>query len=83
MTFYDIIKGLDWEQETKSIYSKTAGDVQKALSKGGKLNGEDFSKAWIEHNDIVMGGTLVLEMGPVPSDWGTALLPPSKSEMER
>jgi len=47
-----------------------------------KLNGENFSKAWIEHNDIVMGGTLILEMGPAPSGWGAELLPPSKSDQE-
>ncbi|MBN2165289.1 MAG: 2-iminoacetate synthase ThiH [Marinilabiliaceae bacterium] len=42
MTFYDIIKNLDWEQETRSIFSKTAADVQKALTKSGNIDGEDF-----------------------------------------
>ncbi|WP_107823765.1 GH92 family glycosyl hydrolase [Mangrovibacterium marinum] len=47
-----------------------------------KLNGNDFPKAWLEHNDIVVGGTLILEMGPAPSSWGAALPPPSKSDQE-
>lgn len=41
MEFYDTIKDLDWEQVTKTIYSKTEKDVEKALSKE-YLTIEDF-----------------------------------------
>ncbi len=48
-----------------------------------QLNGEDYTKAWIEHRDIVRGGTLIIEMGSEPSgQWGTEILPPSKSNQE-
>ena len=33
MEFYDTIKDLDWDEVTRSVYSKTDRDVQKALSK--------------------------------------------------
>lgn len=61
--------------------------VAKNLSEKNKyivsatLNGKPISKSWIEHQDIVGGGKLVLEMGESPSTtWGTAILPPSKSD---
>jgi len=61
--------------------------VAKNLSEKNKyivsatLNGKPYSKSWIEHQDIVDGGSLVLEMGESPSiTWGTAILPPSKSD---
>lgn len=41
MEFYDTIKDLIWEDMTKSIYSKTKNDVERALSKEF-LNMEDF-----------------------------------------
>ncbi len=45
------------------------------------LNGKPLSKSWIEHQDIVDGGGLILEMGESPSTtWGAANLPPSKSD---
>ncbi len=40
-TFYDIIKTLDWDEVTKSIYAKTEYDVIRALSKK-HLDIEDF-----------------------------------------
>jgi predicted alpha-1,2-mannosidase len=47
------------------------------------LNGVRYEKAWIEHNDIVNGGELILEMGSVPSvNWGTKIVPPSKSDVK-
>jgi predicted alpha-1,2-mannosidase len=41
------------------------------------LNGKPFGQAWIEHRDIVAGGTLVFVMGPRPSPWGAGVLPPA------
>jgi predicted alpha-1,2-mannosidase len=41
------------------------------------LNGKLWDKAWFQHEDIINGTELVLIMGPEPSDWGKASLPPS------
>lgn len=43
----------------KNIY------VQKVL-----LNGEPVNRTWIDHNDIVKGGTLDVYFGKKPSKWG-------------
>jgi putative alpha-1,2-mannosidase len=46
------------------------------------LNGVRYEKAFIEHADIVNGGELILEMGAVPTvNWGTKIVPPSKSDV--
>ena len=34
-----------------------------------KLNGEPYTKGYIEHRDIAAGGELILEMGPGPKTW--------------
>ncbi len=39
--------------------------VQRAL-----LNGRGYTKSYIDHADIIKGGTLELFMGPEPSDFG-------------
>ncbi|MBN2652315.1 MAG: GH92 family glycosyl hydrolase [Spirochaetales bacterium] len=37
------------------------------------LNGKSYNKAWIHHDDIISGSTLILEMGPNPNkEWGAA-----------
>ena len=51
----------------KNIYIKSAS-----------LNGKTFNQAWIEHQDIINGGELVLDMDSKPSAWGMQILPPSK-----
>ena len=48
-----------------------------------KLNGEDYNKSWIEHEDIAKGGELVLTMGSKPSKWGTQTPPPSKTQRSK
>lgn len=45
-----------------------------------RLNGESYDKTWIEHADIVKGGVLTLTMGASPLEWGTEVVPPSKSD---
>lgn len=39
--------------------------IQKAT-----LNGKAYNKCYLMHEDVVRGGTLVLEMGSQPSRWG-------------
>ncbi len=63
------------------ILAKNRSPKNKYIQ-SAELNGKDFPKAWLEHQNIVMGGTLILEMGPAPSKWGAELLPPSKSDQE-
>ena len=41
--------------------------IQQAI-----FNGEPLSKAWVLHRELIKGGTLELELGPVPNkDWGS------------
>jgi len=35
------------------------------------LNGNVLSRTFLNHNEIIEGGTIFYEMGPSPSDWGT------------
>jgi predicted alpha-1,2-mannosidase len=42
------------------------------------LNGRALGRAWLRHDEIAGGGTLVLRMGPRPSRWGATELPPSE-----
>ncbi len=48
--------------------------VQSAL-----LNGESHDKPFIEFEDLERGGELILEMGDIPSEWGSGQRPPSYS----
>jgi predicted alpha-1,2-mannosidase len=50
---------------SKNIYIKSA-----------KLNGIAFEQAWINHDTLVNGGRLVLEMDDKPSGWGSRIPPP-------
>lgn len=36
-----------------------------------RLNGQPYSRSYLMYSDIVSGGTLELDMGPQPSDFGT------------
>jgi predicted alpha-1,2-mannosidase len=63
-----------------TIIAKNFSDKNTTI-KSAILNGKPYNKAWIEHQDIVTGGVLVLEMDAQPSAlWGKDLLPPSKSD---
>ncbi|HEY4350438.1 MAG TPA: GH92 family glycosyl hydrolase [Paraburkholderia sp.] len=46
------------------------------------LNGKPLDNAWFRHAQIAGGGTLELTMGPVPTDWGTRVPPPSMSDAQ-
>lgn len=62
-----------------TISAKDLSETNKYI-KAATLNGKPYNKAWIEHQEIVNGGVLVLEMDAAPSNsWGTELVPPSKS----
>ena len=38
-----------------------------------QLDGRPLDRAWLTHEEIAHGGTLVLQMGPRPSGWATEL----------
>jgi predicted alpha-1,2-mannosidase len=51
------------------IASKSS--AQNKYIQSAKMNGKPLSGPWFTHDDIVGGGTLVLEMGPKPNkSWG-------------
>ena len=37
-----------------------------------KIDGVPYEKSWISVGDIMKGGEILFEMGPSPSDWGSA-----------
>ena len=47
------------------------------------LNGRPLNRTWFTHEDLVNGGTLVLEMGDRPNrQWGLESPPPSAADMQ-
>jgi putative alpha-1,2-mannosidase len=47
--------------------------AQNKYIQSAVLNGKPWNKPWFAHADIANGGTLVLEMGPLPNkQWGSA-----------
>ena len=41
-----------------------------------QLNGRPIERAWLRHDEVARGGTLVLQMGPRPSRWAKGAPPP-------
>lgn len=61
---------IDVEGGTFTIKAEGAGDGKRYIQ-SAKLNGRDYSKAFLSHADLVAGGELVLEMGDRPNQaWG-------------
>ena len=55
---------------TFRIVAKGASDDNKYIQRA-KLNGETLDAPWIRHGQLMEGGVLELEMGPLPNkDWG-------------
>ena len=54
---------------------------EKVCIQSAKLNGEAYTKNWIDHSFFLNGGTLDLVLGETESSWGTRQedLPPSLS----
>ena len=42
-----------------------------------KVNGKQWNKSWLSHDDIANGGTLEFVLGSEPALWDTGDLPPS------
>ena len=66
------------------LEAKNASEENKYIQ-SATLNGIPWNKPWFEHKDLVMGGKLVLIMGPTANrNWGSAVgdAPPSAEKME-
>jgi predicted alpha-1,2-mannosidase len=49
---------------------------QNKYIQSASLNGESINRAWISHDEVVNGGTLILHMGPRPNkSWGIEEIP--------
>ncbi len=69
--------------ENGKIFNIEAPDLSNdnKYIKSAQLNGKNFNQAWITHNDIENGGTLILNMQKKDnSEWGNINLPQSLSE---
>ena len=42
-----------------------------------EFNGAPLTRPWLRGNEVHHGGSLCIELGPEPSDWGTLERPPS------
>lgn len=75
------IKQSTLHQENGKDFTITAKNFSAANTfiKAAWLNGKPLNQSWLEHEEIVKGGELVLEMDSKPGDWGTKVLPPSMS----
>jgi predicted alpha-1,2-mannosidase len=69
-SYYHQENGKDFKVTAKGLSDKNI------YIKSARLNGKAFNQAWIDHDDILKGGELVLEMDAKPSAWGTQILPP-------
>ncbi|RKF57504.1 putative secreted glycosidase [Erysiphe neolycopersici] len=67
------VKNINFDPEYKNIYIQSA-----------TLNGEIYTKNWIDHSFFTEGKELVLTLGSKESSWGTAIkdLPPSLGEYQ-
>lgn len=62
------------ETGTFTIIARNAGGDNRFV-RSARLNGKVLDRAWIRHWEILRGGTLVLEMGDKPSEWGRREMP--------
>jgi hypothetical protein len=61
--------------ENGKIFKITANKVSKKnfYIQSATLNGKDYTKSYISHNDIINGGHLHFEMGSLPNkNWGSS-----------
>ncbi len=61
--------------ENGHVFRITANGVsaRNRYIQSATLNGEDYTRSWIAHADIMQGGHLHFEMGPRPNrDWGSS-----------
>lgn len=67
----------------KFTVEATNASKENKYIQSAKLNGEVLNHTWFTHDDLINGGTLVLEMGNRPNkSWGLESPPPSASDMQ-
>jgi predicted alpha-1,2-mannosidase len=72
-----------WDNKSFTVIAKNNSPENKYIQ-SATLNGKPLNKPWIEHSDIVNGGTLIFEMGPEPDKtWGSSpkCAPPLMTEL--
>jgi putative alpha-1,2-mannosidase len=63
-----------------SLYSNIKSDsLLDSDVQGVKINGRSIDRAFLWHDEIVNGGSLVFDMGSKPAAWDIGALPPSLS----
>ena len=70
--------------KTFHLVAKDCSSANKYIQRA-TLNGKEWNRPWISHEDVAAGGTLVLEMGSRPNkQWGSAIedAPPSATDTE-
>ncbi|MDQ6845629.1 MAG: glycoside hydrolase family 92 protein [Bacteroidota bacterium] len=76
--FDKIILHLDdkyYPGKTFTILTKN-NSIKNEYIQAATLNGKSISRAWIYHDEIIGGGTLIFTLGAKPNpDWGTQLPP--------
>ena len=64
-----------------TVEAKNSSKENKYIQ-SATLNGVGLNRTWFTHDDIVNGGTLILEMGNRPNkSWGLESPPPSPADM--
>jgi len=59
-------------QEKEFVIIASNLSKENIYIQSAKLNGREFNRSWINHDEIVKGGTLIFEMGSEPeTNWGT------------
>jgi predicted alpha-1,2-mannosidase len=60
-------------EKTQFVITADNNSQQNLYIQRAWLNGEEWTRSWISHRQILAGGKLLLEMGPEPNrQWGAA-----------
>jgi predicted alpha-1,2-mannosidase len=73
---FDEVKIKVWNKTDLTIRSKNLSAQNKYIQ-SATFNGKAMNRSWLQHEEIMKGGELILQMESTPSDWGTKNLPPS------
>ncbi|MGB6035578.1 MAG: glycoside hydrolase domain-containing protein, partial [Cryomorphaceae bacterium] len=59
--------------ENENQFTIVTNGIEKGYTyiKSAKLNGKPLERSYLEHNEIIAGGTLVFELSPNPTDWAS------------
>ena len=62
---------MNLENGNQFVIEASENSDENIYVQSASLNGNTYSRSFIEHQDIMAGGTLVLAMGDEPSsEWG-------------